>query len=161
MKRITLVRHAHAEEKAPGGTDFDRPLSPRGLREASALAKSLLRAELVPDLLVTSPARRTRQTTDILVQTLNVPPQRVQSSPELYLASPETLLGFARTVDPGVQHLALVGHNPGLSDAIRVLLPSNATAPDLSTGRACVLTIDIESWTDGISTAKGFVCYPF
>src|SRR5690606_20684687 len=69
-----------------------------------------------PDLLVTSPARRTRQTADALALAMGIPASRMQDERRLYLAPAETILEHIRLTEPSVQHLMIVGHNPGLSD---------------------------------------------
>ena len=78
MKRLTLVRHAHAKVQAPPVTDFERPLSRRGKSEAKATAGQLLQQELIPDLLVASPSKRTLQTAQILAQRLQLPERHLR-----------------------------------------------------------------------------------
>src|SRR5207248_280159 len=59
MKRLTLMRHADARWNDPALPDLERPLNRRGAAAAEAMARRLLELELVPDLLLASPARRT------------------------------------------------------------------------------------------------------
>src|SRR4029077_7649303 len=73
LKRLTLMRHADARWKDPGVSDVDRPLSRRGTTAAEAVARRLLELELVPDLLIASPARRTQQTAEIVARELPLP----------------------------------------------------------------------------------------
>jgi len=160
MRRLTLVRHAHADDKPPGGSDFERPLSTRGLREAGALARYLLDRALLPNLLITSTARRTLQTAEILTQVLALPEYRVQPAQHLYLAPAEALLQAVRDVQSDVAHLAIVAHNPGVSDLVRVLLPEDVDIGELVTAGACTLTFDVNSWADLRSSATGYACYP-
>lgn len=160
MKRLTLIRHAHADDKPPGGSDFDRPLSTRGLREAGALARYLLERALLPDLLIASTARRTQQTAEILMQVLALPAQRVQPVQQLYLASADVLLHAVRDVQPEVAHLAIVAHNPGVSDLMHALLPEDVELGELVTAGACTLTFDVNSWSDLRSSATGYASYP-
>src|SRR5438094_761470 len=62
MDRLILLRHAKAENDAPSGDDFDRPLAPRGRREAAAMAGQLAALGIRPDLALVSPSLRTRET---------------------------------------------------------------------------------------------------
>ena len=87
MKRLTLMRHADARWKDPGVSDFERPLNRRGTTAAEAMARRLLELELVPDLLLASPARRTQQTAEIVARELSLPPRHVLREEALYLAS--------------------------------------------------------------------------
>lgn len=146
MKRLTLIRHANADWKNASVPDFDRPLNKRGLGEAEALGKLLLEQELMPDLMLVSPARRTQQTTEILVRKLELPARRVKAAENLYLATLEDVLTLVHATGPKVQHLAVVGHNPGLSELAKDMAPAGVAIVDLSTGAACTLTFTARAW---------------
>src|SRR3546814_17061037 len=62
MRELILLRHAHAEPPATGQSDLDRPLSAEGNAEAEAAGRWLQEQRLVPDLVLCSPSRRTRET---------------------------------------------------------------------------------------------------
>ncbi|HEU4626545.1 MAG TPA: histidine phosphatase family protein [Steroidobacteraceae bacterium] len=147
MKRLTLIRHANADWKNPTVPDFDRPLNKRGISEAEAIGRQLLDAELVPDLLLTSPARRAQQTAEILAGKLALAPRRIKAQESLYLATPEDILALVHGTGPKVQHLAIVGHNPGISELAKYLAPGMVTT-DLTTGAACALTFTARSWAN-------------
>lgn len=147
MKRLTLIRHGNADWKNAGVADFDRPLNKRGTGEAEAIGKLLLEQELVPDLLLASSARRTQQTSEIVARKLELAARRVKLTENLYLAQCEDILAFVRATSPRVQHLAIVGHNPGISELAKFLAPKDASINELTTGAACTLTFDARSWT--------------
>jgi 8-oxo-dGTP diphosphatase len=72
MAAIYLVRHAHAGKRSEwDAADELRPLSPRGRRQAEALADQL--AGVGIDLLWTSPYVRCRQTLEPLAERLGLP----------------------------------------------------------------------------------------
>lgn len=146
MKRLTLIRHANADWKNLTVPDFDRPLNKRGLTEADAIGKLLLEQELVPDLILASPARRTQQTAEVLVSKLSLAPRRIKAAESLYLAALEDILSLVQVTGPKVQHLAIVGHNPGMSELARHLAPSGVVVVDLGTGAACSLSFTARSW---------------
>jgi phosphohistidine phosphatase len=145
MKRLTLIRHANADWKDANVPDIDRPLNKRGLSEADAIGKQLLEHELIPDLLLASPARRTQQTAEIIGRKLDLPQRRVKAQEGLYLATLDDILALVHATGPKVQHLAIVGHNPGLSEVAKYLAPGVITG-DLTTGAACTLTFAARSW---------------
>ncbi|MER6778530.1 MULTISPECIES: histidine phosphatase family protein [unclassified Streptomyces] len=126
VRRLVILRHA--KSAWPDGVpDHDRPLGPRGLRDAPAAGRLLARSFGVPDLVLCSPARRTRETWDLAAAELDhVPP--VRHDPSLYAADAQDLLDVVREVPPEVGTLLLVGHNPGLEDL--VLLAAGAAAGD-------------------------------
>jgi phosphohistidine phosphatase len=148
MKRLTLIRHANADWKNASVPDFERPLNKRGLGEAEAIGKLLLEQELVPDLLLASAARRTQQTAEIIVRKLTLAPRRLKAIELLYLAPLEDILTLAQNTGPKVQHLAIVGHNPGLSELAKLLAPEGMTVAALATGAACTLTFTAREWAD-------------
>ena len=111
MRELILLRHAHAEPADNGLPDIDRPLSPHGLAEAEAAGRWLLEQRLVPDRVLCSPARRTRETLEAVLGLTGYVEQRLDE--RVYEATPGTL---AALVDEHreVERLLLVGHNPGL-----------------------------------------------
>ena len=111
MRELILLRHAHAEPANAGQADIDRPLSPEGLAEAEAAGRWLAEHKLVPDCVLCSPARRSRETLEAVLGAVGYVDQRLDE--RIYEATPGTLAELAdehRDAD----RLLLVGHNPGL-----------------------------------------------
>ena len=98
--------------------DIDRPLSPHGLAEAEAAGRWLLEQRLVPDRVLCSPARRTRETLEAVLGLTGYVEQRLDE--RVYDATPGTL---AALVDEqrDVERLLLVGHNPGLEQLVALM----------------------------------------
>ena len=154
MLRLTLIRHGNAEWKDSSIADFDRPLNKRGTSEAEGISKVLLEAGLVPDLLLASAAKRTQQTAELVGRGLGIATRRVKLVEQLYLARADVILSIAQGTGPKVSHLAIVGHNPGISELARGLAPEDVPLPELATGCACSLTFATQSWStlDGPAT---------
>ena len=145
MKRLTLMRHADAQWKDPDVADFARPLNRRGNNEAEAIARRLGELQLVPDLIITSPARRAAQTAETVTRELALLPRSLQYEEGLYLAGAEEILKLVRGIGPLVSHLMIVGHNPGISEAANILAPS-AEMSGLATAAFCSITFDGTAW---------------
>lgn len=111
MKELILLRHAHAEPAPPDGVDLDRPLSPEGIAEAESAGRWLQEQGLVPDRVLCSPARRTRETLEAVLAVIGYVDQRLDEG--IYEATPGTLVGLADQ-HRECSRLLLVGHNPGL-----------------------------------------------
>ena len=111
MRTLILLRHAHAEPASSDQADLDRPLSAEGLAEAEAAGRWLSEQGLVPDRVLCSPSRRTRETLESVMGTIGFVEQRLVE--QIYEATPGTL---AALVDEHreAERLLLVGHNPGL-----------------------------------------------
>ena len=149
MKRLTLMRHADARWKDV--SDLERPLNRRGSSAAEAMARRLLDLELVPDLVLVSPARRTHQTAEIVARELSLPARRVVREEALYLASAADLLKVVQAAGPRIAHLMVVGHNPGVSELMQLLAPESGNA-GLATAAICSIGFDSRDWT-GIGAA--------
>ena len=121
-KRLTLIRHANSEQDADW-RDYERPLSRKGRNEAEEMAKRFLERELIPDLILTSAAVRTRETADIFARLLSVPARLLQAEDSLYLAEGEHILKSIRSTGPRVSHLMVICHNPGISAAAISVAP--------------------------------------
>ena len=62
MDRLILFRHGKAQAESASGEDFDRHLAPRGERESAAMGAHLADLGFLPDVVLVSPAMRTRET---------------------------------------------------------------------------------------------------
>ena len=107
--RLYLVRHAHAAWGSPGVSDFDRPLDEAGRFEARDVAEQAALAGLVPEVLVSSPALRCRQTTAVLLDVFrSVEPTEDMT---LYSGGPDAYFEQIRR-HRSHRSLMIVGHNP-------------------------------------------------
>ena len=118
MRELILLRHAHAEPAAPGQEDFDRPLSRQGQAEAEAAGNWLRQNHLVPDRVVTSPARRARETLEQVLEIVGYVEQRQDA--RIYDATPGDLIQLADELRE-FPRVLLVGHNPGLEQLAALL----------------------------------------
>jgi phosphohistidine phosphatase len=145
MDRLILLRHAKAESEAPSGDDFDRPLAPRGLREARAVGAQLVELGLKPDLALVSPALRTRETWELVEAAVGG--AEVCFDPALYNAEAGAIRRIAEKHDGTVM---VVAHNPGLQElAVRLLRDGAAPASFLAQAQrhfppAAVAVFDID-----------------
>ena len=107
----------HARAASPDRDDHGRALLEEGRRDAREIvARSAVRAE-PPDVLLTSTARRTVETAEIVREGLGLAAETVREDARLYLASLDALLALvAERHSRGVRHLMIVGHNPGLEE---------------------------------------------
>lgn len=118
MFELILLRHAHALPAQPGQADRDRPLSAEGRAEADAAAAWLKAHDRLPDRVLHSPARRTRETCERVLAVLGYRDHREDA--RIYDATPGELLSVVDDNDE-VQRLLLVGHNPGLEQVAALL----------------------------------------
>ncbi|CAN7199294.1 histidine phosphatase family protein [Phenylobacterium sp. LjRoot219] len=133
MNRLILLRHAKAETEAASGDDFDRPLAPRGRREAKAMGARLAALGFKADMALVSPALRTRETFEIAAESLAA--GEVRFDPALYNAEAKTIRRLAEIAGTGGGTVLVVAHNPGLQE-LTVSLMRDGAAPASFLARA-------------------------
>jgi phosphohistidine phosphatase len=157
MRRLLLLRHAKTEHDAPSGRDRDRRLDDRGRRDAAEIGGWIGHHPPFPDAVLVSTAVRTRQTWEIVWETMQhlVPQPQVEILPELYGADPAQLLQTihdASVTDP--PRLMVVGHNPGMHELALALTGSGdaagrkALAHNLPTSGLAVFNFAVDDWAD-------------
>lgn len=151
MVRLLLLRHAKSSWPS-GMLDVDRPLSARGRKAAVLMGDYLDDEELLPDLVLISPARRTVETWSLVQPALG--PVTMRAEPRIYDAPAARLLSLIQEIDPQISSVLIIGHNPGFEDLAR-LLASHGDGEALSrmrqkypTAGLAVIDCDCASWAD-------------
>jgi phosphohistidine phosphatase len=147
MRTLYLLRHAKSSWDDPALADHERPLAPRGRRDARRIAKHLRRRGITPALVLCSSAVRTQETLDLLRPALAE--VAVQVEEQLYGASSETLLKRIHALPDEVGSLLLIGHNPGLQDLALALASSGAELERLEAKfpTAAFATLALARWS--------------
>jgi phosphohistidine phosphatase len=137
---LYLLRHAKSSWADPSLADRDRPLAPRGRRNAAVLAAELARIPIAPELVLCSPALRTRETLDAISDEL---PQgaEIRFEERVYGASAEGLVDLLAGLPGAVASVLLIGHNPGIEDLAGLLDPGAADEP---VPTAALLTLELD-----------------
>jgi phosphohistidine phosphatase len=146
MKQLTLLRHAKSVQDPTYLVDRDRPLAERGRGDAEALGKFFAQAEIVPDLIASSPAVRARQTAEIVARTAGYG-AGIRWEEAVYAAGPDALLAVVRGLPNNAAHALMVGHNPGFEE-LAALLIGTECGVTLPTAAAVHFEIDVESWSE-------------
>ncbi|MBF0110636.1 MAG: histidine phosphatase family protein [Magnetococcales bacterium] len=113
-RQLLIMRHAKSSWDHPGLSDFQRPLTNRGLRDAPRMGNWLHSQGHRPGHVVSSPAERARQTTFMVCHALGLTEKDIVWNPAIYNADLGDLLGVLARVPPESDLTLLVGHNPGL-----------------------------------------------
>jgi phosphohistidine phosphatase len=114
-RRLTLLRHGQAQAVDSCAEDFERALTRRGYIEAREMAARIVHRDLIPDLILVSPAERAWSTAEIIAGACELDVAQVQCARELYLATAETTWRLLARADAKLRHILICGHNPGLS----------------------------------------------
>lgn len=146
MKRLYLVRHAKSSWQLAGQiSDFDRPLNPRGLRDAPHMAEVLRQKSEIPDLIIASPAMRTQATAQAFAKIFRKPASAIQLELGIYEAWPEHIIEIIEKVPSKYNTLMLVGHNPAFTQLVQSFAPKQEIE-NLPTTGICCFDFDIEFW---------------
>jgi phosphohistidine phosphatase len=125
MKTILLLRHAKSDWSNPGLPDVDRPLAGRGKKDAPRMGKLLLRFKCVPDIIISSPAKRAQMTAELVAETCGYK-KTIQYLESLYGGSSREIISILKNLLDTVERSLIISHNPTLEETIRILLTPRA-----------------------------------
>jgi phosphohistidine phosphatase len=142
--KIYLIRHSNAVDPGTPGYEDDstRPLTEKGRDKMKAIASALKRLDIQPDLIISSPYVRARQTAEILAKVLKYKHELTFSEALIPMGNADNIIGEINekyTVD----ELVLVGHEPCFSTLISTMTAGNPDlAINLKNGGVCCLSSD-------------------
>ena len=139
--RLILLRHAKSDWDSGVRGDFDRPLAPRGRKDAPRMGEWMKKNAIIPDLILCSPALRTRETLAAVNNKLGV--GHIVFEEDIYGASLGALLGLIEQYSQGCANLMITGHNPGMDELLYFLCrtqpPLTETGKLMTTAALAVL----------------------
>lgn len=121
MKTLYCVRHAKSSWDYPELSDFERPLSARGRRDAPFISRIVSEQTPKPELIVTSSALRTVYTARIFSEELGIPQENMRVTNELYEADIERMLSLVQSIGDEYSSVMLVAHNPTLTEFVNLI----------------------------------------
>jgi len=166
VKTLHILRHAKSETVSGG--DHERKLAERGIAACALIGHHLGKNEVRPGHILCSTAARARETIAHVAAAAswNDGEPAIEFAENLYMASGAELLAIAwRTVET-CDSLMLVGHNPGMEEAARMLVSDGAPEAlawfegKYSTGAIATIDFDVELWREigvDLGYLSGFV----
>ncbi|MBL0309163.1 MAG: histidine phosphatase family protein [Bacteroidetes bacterium] len=123
MKRqLILIRHTKSNWDNPLDSDFDRPINKDRVNDTLRMSKKLKDLGLKPDLILCSPANRTRQTAEYFCKALNFETENVLFDKRLYESPAEEYLEVVQETEADIKTLVVVGHNPSTTHFANLFL---------------------------------------
>jgi phosphohistidine phosphatase len=119
-RELLIFRHGKSDWNTGAENDFERPLAKRGRKAVKRMARWMRAQALMPDHILSSTAKRARQTTSRFCRHAEIPESAVRWQEEIYLADVPTLLEVLAGCETSGRCM-LVGHNPGLEDLVAYL----------------------------------------
>jgi phosphohistidine phosphatase len=146
MKKLLLIRHAKSSWKNTVPADTERPLNKRGKKDASLMAKRLKTMNILPDLMLCSPAKRAASTAKKFAKILDVPRKRIVFEKLIYEGDVAMLLKTVQQIDDSHNQVFLFGHNPDLTSfAWKLAYFEGENIP--TCGIVCI-HFECDSWKD-------------
>lgn len=145
MKQLVILRHGKAEQDTMAKDDYDRVLTERGNKNAADMGAFILKKWGVPDLILSSSARRAHDTAIQVAQSLGYPQEEIRTDQNLYFAPSRWILNVISKLPEKVNRCLYIGHNPGVTDLINDL---GVSLDNLPTASAAYFELHIDSWAD-------------
>ena len=143
--RLLILRHAKSSWADEHADDWERPLTDRGVRDATRVGELLRRLSLMPDSIITSDAVRAQMTAQLVADAAGYSGKVVQSS-LLYHARPDAVIEVLRTAPPATaRSVMVVAHNPGLEDLVAQLTGEHVGVP---TAALVHVDVEINRWSE-------------
>ncbi|RBQ29654.1 SixA phosphatase family protein [Aliarcobacter vitoriensis] len=155
MKRLFIVRHTTKNRENLNEYDYDIELTQEGKQKAQDMAKELALSNPNIDLIVASPAIRTRQTAEIFAQELSYD-KTIMLNEVLYMAFVNELIETITYTYDTVDTMLLVGHNPSLTALALTLVGFKEKFEE---GAIMQIDFDCNSWIDIDKTNANLVSY--
>ena len=148
MLRLILVRHAKSAWDDPGLTDFDRPLARRGLEAAAWIGDTLAERGLLPERIICSTSRRTRETLELALVRMPVDwAADVVWSKAVYDRRDHDYLGLIAEQGGSTKVLMVIGHNSATEETARALAGRDEAIGSFPTGGIAVMDLEASDWT--------------
>ena len=157
MKTLYLVRHAKSSWKHPELSDFKRPLNKRGKRDAPVMGRFLRDKDIIPDIIISSPAIRAAKTAKVISDILSYPRSKLIYNDDIYEASTTALFKIVNKIDDRFKSVMLVGHNPAMTYFANTL--ANIRIDNIPTCGIVCTKLATSSWqeiSDNCGTLKFF-----
>jgi phosphohistidine phosphatase len=149
MKKLMLLRHAKSSWEDASLPDFERPLNERGLRAAPLIGKFMRKQKIRPDLIICSPATRTRETIALVLEVSGILAE-LRYDERIYEATTSDLLEVVSQIEDDYGEVLLVGHNPGFENLLERLTGKGERMPTAALAR---ISINADNWSE--AAAKG------
>lgn len=146
MKRIVIIRHAKAVSYGYDD-DFNRKLRQQGKEDAKIVSLALKEDRIIPDLILSSPAKRACKTAEIYAETLRYPVSRILIEDDLYEGlTTQDFLEIIRNLPEAAQTVFIFGHNPTVYHLVNNLV--KLFNKDMPTCSTVGIDFQAETWKE-------------
>jgi phosphohistidine phosphatase len=158
---LLLMRHAKSSWDEHDLKDFERPLSKRGRMDAPKMGAFLKRSGYQPDRIVSSPARRAKETTKLVAEAAGIEGKKIKWNDDFYFSSVNSYLETIQQTESFVEILMLVGHNPLMEELLDLITVGHDSGSFIfPTAAIACIEIQNQNWNQveaGVNSLKWFV----
>lgn len=144
MKTLLIMRHAKSSWENSDYSDFEQPLNEFGLKAAPFMGNIIYKNGLQPDLIISSPAKRAKQTA-VLIKAVAEIKANIEYREELYGARASAFLDVTSDIKETHESVLIIGHNPELERFIHLLTSEQQSMP---TASFAIIKLNIEKWSE-------------
>ena len=157
MKKLIIIRDAKSDEENQGVDDFERTLNDKGLKESIYIGKSLKNQNIIPDLILSSPALRALSTAEIIAKEIGYTKEIIQNQYiyEAYVNSLQEIVSYIHDTNDTV---FLIGHNPGVSALAYMLCGLKQSIPNAA---SVEINFNVDSWMEVSKENSELISYDF
>lgn len=156
---LYLVRHAKSSWSDSSLSDRDRPLNKRGRRSAPDMGRRLAAQNQLPDLIISSPAKRANSTARKIAKEVGYDRSKIVTDENMYFSGTGSMLEMLENVDDRYDSVMIVGHNPAMTTLMNML--SGSSVDNMPTCAVALIDFPIMSWSDLHSADGQLLTYDF
>lgn len=157
LKKLYIIRHAKSSWDDSAIEDFDRVLNERGLKDASLMGEILKGKNVMPDLIISSPALRAIKTAELIAKEVDYK-KIITPNQYLYDAYVTSLQETVSYINDTNDVVFLVAHNPAVS-ALAYMYCN--LKENLSTTSVVEIDFYCNSWLDVSKENSKLITYDF
>ncbi|MBL7007191.1 MAG: histidine phosphatase family protein [Spirochaetia bacterium] len=152
LKTLILIRHAKSDWEQSDSNDFERQLKKKGIREASQIANKIKYLGIIPDYLLSSPAKRALGTAQAVADSFTIPHENIEERPSLYQGEVIDFITAAAAIPEDKKTVLIFGHNPGISE-----FASYLAQQDIYMHTSTAVILDIQDLWKQLQSAEQFM----
>lgn len=160
QRTLVMIRHAKSSWANPLQSDFERPLNDRGEKDAPMMGERLKSRNIIPDLIISSMAKRAKQTAKKIAAAVGYPEDKIVWMDKLYHCIPSVFEEVTYDIDDNVKTTFIVAHNPGITEFVNELSPK-FTTNHMPTCGIVAAEFEAEQWNEFSNTTKKVILFDY
>lgn len=145
MKHILILRHAKSDWST-GESDFERPLNKRGKTAAPLIGSEIFQRQVIPNLIISSPAKRAKQTAKLVAGSCSFESEIIYNE-RFYFGNEYDALKAIQNTDNQINRILIVGHNPTWENLATMLI-NKSKQITMPTAALVSIFVDVDYWED-------------